>query len=51
MASYSSLITMHKYANVSTVELHYNVSHYSVVFYITRPCHGSKIDYSAVCLL
>ena len=34
-----------------TVQLHYNVSHYSVVFDITQLCHGSQNDYYALCAL
>ena len=36
---------------VCTVQPHYNTPHYSAVFNITRPCHGSEIDYFAICLL
>ena len=34
-----------------TVQPHYNAPHYSAVFNITRPCHGSQINYFAICLL
>ena len=34
-----------------TVQPHYNVAHYSAVFNITRPCHGSRNDYFAICVL
>ena len=34
-----------------TVQPHYNAPHYSAVFNMTRPCHGSQIKYFAICLL
>ena len=34
-----------------TVQPHYNASHYSAVFNITQSCHGSQINYFAICLL
>ena len=34
-----------------TVQPHYNVPHYNVVFNITLSFHGSQIDYFAVNLL
>ena len=35
----------------STGQPHYNASHYSAVFNITQSCHGSQINYFAICLL
>ena len=35
----------------STVQPHYNAPHYSAVFNITRPCHGSQINYFVIYLL
>ena len=37
--------------NNGTVQPHYNAPHYSAVFNITRPCHGSQNDYFVICLL
>ena len=37
--------------NTCTVQPHYNAPHYSAVFNITRPWHGSQINYFAICLL
>ena len=34
-----------------TVQPHYNAPHYSAVFNITRPCHGSQINYFVIYLL
>ena len=36
---------------IITVQPHYNTPHYSAVFNITRPCHGSQINYFVICLL
>ena len=33
-----------------TLQPHYNAPHYNAVFNITRPCHGSQVDYFAICL-
>ena len=36
--------------NYATLHPHYNAPHYDAVFNITRPCHGSQVDYFAICL-
>ena len=36
--------------NRCTLQPHYNAPHYNAVFNITRPCHGSQVDYFAICL-
>ena len=36
--------------SISTLQPHYNPPHYNAVFNITRPCHGSQVDYFAICL-
>ena len=33
-----------------TLRPHYNAPHYNAVFNITRPCHGSQVEYFAICL-
>ena len=33
-----------------TLQPHYNAPHYNAVFIITQPCHGSQVDYFAICL-
>ena len=34
----------------STLQPHYNASHYNVVSIISQLCHGSQIDYFAICM-
>ena len=34
----------------NTLQPHYSMPHYKAVFNITRPCHGSQMDYFAICL-
>ena len=36
---------------INTVQPHYNAPHYSAVFNITQPCHGSQINYCVIYLL
>ena len=35
---------------LNTLQPHYNAPTYNVVFNITRPCHGSQIDYFDIML-
>ena len=35
---------------LNTLRPHYNAPHYNAVFNITRPCHGSQVEYFAICL-
>ena len=43
-------VCAYKILSTNTLQPHYNTPHYNAVFIITRPCHGSEIDYFTICL-